>query len=204
MSRVASLTDSGLYQVPPIIVVMVKNRSLCDNFDLSSVANVFTGAAPLGGETAEDMQKQYPAWNIRQGYGMLHCSFWVWNFLTFLQGLSETCGVVSVSPADDIWFGSSGSLLPSMEVRIISPNGKEITEYDQPGELVVRSPSVVLGYLNDEAANRETFRDGWMYTGDEGLIKKGPKGTEHVWIIDRLKELIKVKVSFQMSNHDLH
>ena len=111
-------------------------------------------------------------------------------------GLTETCTVVSSSPVDDIWFGSSGSLLPSVEVRIISPDGKEITEYDQPGEIVVRSPSIVLGYLNNKAANRESFRDGWMYTGDEGLIKIGPRGTEHIWVVDRIKELIKVKVRF--------
>lgn len=104
--------------------------------------------------------------------------------------------MVSSSPVDDIWFGSSGSLLPSVEVRIISPDGKEITEYDQPGEIVVRSPSIVLGYLNNKAASRETFRDGWMYTGDEGIIKIGPRGTEHIWVVDRIKELIKVKVSF--------
>lgn len=104
--------------------------------------------------------------------------------------------MISSTPADDIWFGSSGSFLPSVEARIISPDGKEITVYDQPGELVVRSPSIVLGYLNNEAANQETFRDGWMYTGDEALIKKGPRGTEHVWIVDRIKELIKVKVRF--------
>lgn len=55
--------------------MMVKNKSLCDKFDLSSVTTVFTGAAPLGGETAENIQKQYPAWKIRQGYGILHGFF---------------------------------------------------------------------------------------------------------------------------------
>lgn len=49
---------------------MVKNKLLCDKFDLGSVTTIFTGAAPLGGETAENMQKQHPEWNIRQGYGM--------------------------------------------------------------------------------------------------------------------------------------
>lgn len=76
----------------------------------------------------------------------------------------------------------------------MSADGQEITAYDTPGELVVRSPSVVLGYLNNEKANKETFEDGWMRTGDEGVIKVGPKGTEHVYIVDRIKELIKVKV----------
>lgn len=59
---------------------------------------------------------------------------------------------------------------------------------------MIRSPSVVLGYLNNEQANRETFQDGWMRTGDEAVVKKAPSGNEHIWIVDRIKELIKVKV----------
>ena len=106
---------------------------------------------------------------------------------------------------DDIWFGSCGSLLPSVKAKIVSVEGNEITGYDQPGELVVTSPSVVLGYLNNDAANKETFQDGWMRTGDEAVIRKGPKGFEHVFIVDRIKELIKVKVrvrsAMQWSNH---
>ena len=59
---------------------------------------------------------------------------------------------------------------------------------------MVRSPSVVLGYLNNDKATKETFEDGWMRTGDEALIRRSPKGKEHVFIVDRIKELIKVKV----------
>lgn len=76
----------------------------------------------------------------------------------------------------------------------MSAEGQEITSYDTPGELVVRSPSVVLGYLNNEKATKETFEDGWMHTGDEAVVRVGPKGTEHIFIVDRIKELIKVKV----------
>ncbi|KAL8669076.1 MAG: hypothetical protein Q9168_006313 [Polycauliona sp. 1 TL-2023] len=75
----------------------------------------------------------------------------------------------------------------------MSVDGVEITGYDQPGELVVKSPSVVLGYLNNDEADRETFENGWMRTGDVAVIKKSPKGNEHVFIVDRIKELIKVK-----------
>ena len=54
---------------------MVNNKPLLDKFDLSSVTSIFTGAAPLGAETAEDLQKQQPKWLIRQGYGkQLHRS----------------------------------------------------------------------------------------------------------------------------------
>ncbi|MCJ1300269.1 hypothetical protein MMC08_003065 [Hypocenomyce scalaris] len=165
-----------LYLVPPIIIAMTKNKPLCDKYDLSSVDAIFTGAAPLGGETAEDLQKQRPNWKIRQGYG-----------------LTETSTVVCSSPVHDIWFGSSGSLLPSYEARLVTIEGNEIAGYDQPGELVVRSPSVVLGYLNDEKATKETFQDGWMRTGDEAVIRKASSGNEHIWIVDRIKELIKVK-----------
>jgi acyl-CoA synthetase (AMP-forming)/AMP-acid ligase II len=97
-------------------------------------------------------------------------------------------------------FGSSGSLVSGYTAKIMSIDGVEITGYDQPGELVVQSPSVVLGYLNNEKANIETFLDDtdgkgrWMRTGDEAVIRKSPKGREHIFIVDRIKELIKVKV----------
>ena len=61
-------------QVPPIIINMIKNKSLCDKYDLSSVTILFTGAAPLGEETANDFQKQYPDCKIRQGYGKVFVS----------------------------------------------------------------------------------------------------------------------------------
>lgn len=162
---------------------MAKNQAACSKTDLSSVRHIFTGAAPLGAETAEEIAKIYPSWMIRQGYG-----------------LTETCTVVCSTPEDDIWFGSSGSILPGITAKIMSAEGKEITEYNVPGELVVQSPSVVLGYLNNDKANAETFIDDtdgkgrWMRTGDEAVIRVAPSGNEHVFIVDRIKELIKVKV----------
>ncbi|KAI9814328.1 MAG: hypothetical protein M1832_005908 [Thelocarpon impressellum] len=165
-----------LYLVPPIIIALVNNNGVVDKFDVSSVTGIFTGAAPLGAETAETIQKQRPTWKIRQGYG-----------------LTETSTVVCSTSIRDIWLGSSGSLITNVEARLVSPEGAEITGYDKPGELLVRSPSVVLGYLNNDKANRETFQDGWLRTGDEAVIRKSPKGHEHVFIVDRIKELIKVK-----------
>lgn len=114
--------------------------------------------------------------------------------------MTETCTVVCSSAEEDIWFGSSGSIIPGFNAKIVSSEGVEITEYDKPGELVVQSPTVVIGYLNNHKANEETFiadTDGkgkWMRTGDEAVIKKAPSGHEHVFIVDRIKELIKVKV----------
>ncbi|EED12934.1 phenylacetyl-CoA ligase, putative [Talaromyces stipitatus ATCC 10500] len=165
-----------LFLVPPIIITMLRNQELMKKYDLSSVTAIFTGAAPLGAETAKELHSIFPDWAIRQGYG-----------------LTETATVVCATTNNDIWFGSSGNFLPGVEARLVSPDGNEILEYDTPGELVIRSPSVVLGYLHNEKATKETFRDGWMFTGDEAVIRVGPKGTEHMFIVDRIKELIKVK-----------
>ncbi|QKX61035.1 uncharacterized protein TRUGW13939_08181 [Talaromyces rugulosus] len=167
---------NSLSLVPPIIITMLRSQDILKKFDLSSVRSIFTGAAPLGAETAQELQNLFPTWAIRQGYG-----------------LTETATVVCATTPLDIWFGSSGNILPGVEARILTPEGKEIHEYDTPGELLLRSPSVVLGYLNNEKATKETFKDGWMYTGDEAMLRVGPKNTEHVWIVDRIKELIKVK-----------
>lgn len=171
----------------------MKNQEACSKFNLSSVRGIFTGAAPLGAETAQDLQKIHPSWKIRQGYG-----------------LTETCTVVTSSLEEDIFFGSSGILAPGFTAKIVSPEGVEITEYDKPGELVVQSHSVVLGYLNNKKADDETFlpdADGkgrWMRTGDEAIVKLAPSGNEHIFIVDRIKELIKVKVRlFSASSMDL-
>lgn len=181
LSSIQKYKITTLYIVPPIIIQMVKQKQLCSKYDLSSVKSIFTGAAPLGQETAIELSQQYPEWKVRQGYGM-----------------TETCTVVSSSNPEDIDFGSSGSLIPGYTARIMTIEGNEVTGYNQPGELLVKSPSVVLGYLKNDKATQETFVDlddgRYIRTGDEAVIKKSPKGNEHVWIVDRIKELIKVKV----------
>ncbi|KAK0645300.1 AMP-dependent ligase vlmC [Lasiodiplodia hormozganensis] len=165
-----------LYLVPPIIIMMTKQKQICDQYDLSSIDAVFTGAAPLGEETAQELSQLWPKWVIRQGYG-----------------LTETSTVVCSTIDHDVWFGSSGSILPGIECKIVTLEGNEITGYDQPGELLVKSPAVTLGYHNKPDATKETFQDGWMRTGDEAVVRKSPQGYEHIFIVDRIKELIKVK-----------
>ncbi|KAI9037157.1 acyl--CoA ligase [Aspergillus affinis] len=176
LAAIEKFKISVLLLVPPIIITMLRNPEECLKHNLSSVTSLFTGAAPLGMETAADFVKVYSNVIIRQGYG-----------------LTETSTVVSSTYPDDVYLGSSGSLIPGVEARIVTPENEEIIAYDTPGELLVRSPSVVLGYLNNEKANKETFEDGWMRTGDEAVVRLSPNGKEHVFIVDRIKELIKVK-----------
>ncbi|KAJ0356423.1 4-coumarate- ligase [Colletotrichum chrysophilum] len=181
LAAVQNFKINCLPVVPPIVIQVIRNQELCSKYDLSSVRFVYTGAAPLGAETVEELKKQYPKWNVGQGYGM-----------------TETCTVVCTTSEIDIDVGSSGSLVPGTRGKIVDPTtGEEITEYNKPGELLVQSPSVVLGYLHNERANAETFvwhEDGrWIRTGDEVLVRKSAAGNEHLVIVDRIKELIKVK-----------
>ncbi|KAI7769511.1 hypothetical protein LZL87_011395 [Fusarium oxysporum] len=169
-----------LLVVPPIIIQVLRFKDICAKYDLSSVKFVYCGAAPLGEETIQDMKNLYPDWTIAQAYGM-----------------TETATVVTSSSEDDVFTKGSGSLLPGAKAKIIDLEGNEVTEYDKPGELLVQAPSVVLGYLNNEKATSETFvhhQDGrYIRTGDEAIVTLAPSGHEHIVIVDRIKELIKVK-----------
>lgn len=176
LTAIQTYKMTKLYLVPPIVIAMVNNKKILDKFDLSSITGIFCGAAPLGPEVIQKLGQFYPEWDFIQGYG-----------------LTETCTVVTSTSTLDILHGSVGSILPGFEVRLVTVEGQEITGYDQPGELWARSPSVVLGYLNNETANKETFVDGYMRTGDEAVRRKGPNGHDHWFIVDRIKELIKVK-----------
>lgn len=77
-------------------------------------------------------------------------------------------------------------------------DGKEITDYGKRGELLIQGPSVMLGYLNNDKANADSFvwdKNGrWLKTGDEVMMKQAASGNDHLVIVDRIKELIKVKV----------
>jgi long-subunit acyl-CoA synthetase (AMP-forming) len=143
---------------------------------------IYTGAAPLGAETHDDMLKAFPKLSVGQGYGM-----------------TETSTVVISTGENDIMIGTSGSLLPGTRAKLLDEEGREITEYDKRGELLVQSPSVTLGYMHNERATSEAFiwdEDGrWMRTGDVAIVRKSPAGYEHFAVVDRLKELIKTKVS---------
>ncbi|KAL6364348.1 hypothetical protein LRP88_02268 [Fusarium phalaenopsidis] len=154
--------------VPPIQVQMLSRQGECARYDISSVRYVYAGAAPLGSDTVR---------------------------------LTETTAVVVSTSELDILIGSSVSLLPGIKAKakIIDTQGKEVTEYETPGELLVQSPAIVPGYLNNERATAEMFvthEDGqWIRTGDEVAVRKSPQGHGHFVIVDRVKELIKVKVS---------
>lgn len=89
------------------------------------------------------------------------------------SGLTESSGAVSVTLPEDVLPGSSGILIPGFEARLIRPDGSEVEGYNDPGELHLKSPCIVAGYLGDADDNAAVFQDGWLHTG----MFKDPKAT---------------------------
>ena len=157
---------------------MCNNSTTLREFDLSSVKVLVTGAAPLREETADALLRIKPAWKVCQAYG-----------------ITEAVGAVSWTSTTDIWKGSSGPLVPGLEARLLTPEGEEIEACDQPGEFLVRGPQLAVGYRNDQTRTASTFgSDGWMRTGDQAMIRLSAEGHYHVFVLDRIKDIIKVKV----------
>ncbi|KAK0633799.1 hypothetical protein B0T14DRAFT_507874 [Immersiella caudata] len=166
-----------LYLVPPIIVALANNAFLFDLFDLSSVRTVVNGASGLDQSLIDKVHAVQPDWTILTAYG-----------------LTESVFVSTFTSAHNTWPGSSGSLLPLTEAKLVDSNGREVQGLNASGEILIRAPNVFKGYLGNEQATRDSFdQDGWLRTGDIGMFKKSPGGPEHLFILDRIKEMIKVK-----------
>ena len=168
-----------LYIAPPIAVALAKHP-MVDDYDISTVHTVFSGAAPLDGETAATAGRRINA-RMLQGYGM-----------------TELSPVSHAMPADrdDIPVSSVGTMLPNQHCRLVDPDtGEEITEVgptgrSRPGELWVKGPNVMLGYLDAPEATALTVdAEGYLHTGDVATYDRAGYFT----IVDRVKELIKYK-----------
>ena len=168
--------------VPPIILKLAKDP-IVDNYDFSSLKMIFSGAAPLGAELTRECMERIGC-NIRQGYGM-----------------TETSPVTHSSPADSTKakLGSIGPAAPNTEVKLVDPATGAELEPNQEGEVCVRGPQVMRGYLNNAQATAQTIdADGWLHTGDIGYADEDG----HFYIVDRVKELIKYK-GFQIAPAEL-
>jgi acyl-CoA synthetase (AMP-forming)/AMP-acid ligase II len=166
--------------VPPIVVGLGKHPAV-DNYTFPHLKFLFSGAAPLGPELTDAVEKRLNV-KIRQGYGM-----------------TEASPATHYTVAGTERSGTAGRLMPSIEMRMIDPEtGKDVPS-GQPGEVWVRGPNVMRGYLNNpEATARTVDSDGWLHTGDIGIADD----EGYLTVVDRLKELIKVK-GFQVAPAEL-
>lgn len=158
--------------VPPVILGLVKYCK--PGGDLSSLKRVGSGAAPLSKELSDEFRRKFPWVELRQGYG-----------------LTESCGAASFFVSDEdakARAGSCGALLPSFCGKIVDVETGVGLGPCRRGELWIKSPTIMQGYLGNEEATRETIgEDGWLRTGDLGYFDEDG----FVYVVDRFKELIK-------------
>ena len=168
------------FVAPPMVVALAKHP-LVDQFDLSALEWILSGAAPLSAELAIECGQRLGC-EVVQGYGM-----------------TELSPVSHATPPGQFKPGSAGVTVPNTEVNIVDPATQASLGLDQDGEVWIRGPQVMKGYLNNEAATKSTIDDdGWLHTGDIGHLD----ADGHLFVVDRLKELIKYK-GFQVPPAEL-
>jgi 4-coumarate--CoA ligase len=168
------------FVAPPMVVALAKHP-LVDKYDLSALKNIFSGAAPLSAELAIEAGERLDC-EVVQGYGM-----------------TELSPVTHATPHGKFKPGSAGMTVPNTQVRIVDPSTGESLGLDADGEVWIKGPQVMKGYLNNDAATKSTIDDeGWLHTGDVGHVD----ADGHLYVVDRLKELIKYK-GFQVPPAEL-
>ncbi|MEV8442897.1 AMP-binding protein [Actinosynnema sp. NPDC051121] len=158
-----------LYIVPTIAVLLAKSP-LVDRFDLSSLRSIVSGGASLDPAIARLVRERIGC-EIGQGYGL-------------------TEAMVSFMQSPDTTSGSVGRTAPGVECKIVDvATGQEVGPH-QDGEILIRGPHVMKGYLNAPEATRQVLEpDGFLHTGDLGHVDENGE----LFIVDRIKELIKYK-----------
>jgi acyl-CoA synthetase (AMP-forming)/AMP-acid ligase II len=173
LSAIQKYRVTVLPLVPPIVLGLVKHP-VVSQYDLSSVRMVFSGAAPLGEDVARELIRKLGC-PVVQGYGM-----------------TEASPVTHLSPTRHapVKPGAAGCVVPNTEVRLVDVDTGREVEADREGELLIRGPQIMKGYLNhpDETA-ASIDGEGWYHTGDVGYVD----AEGWFFIVDRTKELIKYK-----------
>jgi acyl-CoA synthetase (AMP-forming)/AMP-acid ligase II len=157
------------FLVPPIVLGLAKHPAV-ESYDLSSLGTIFCGAAPLDAELSRACSSRVGC-VVTQGYGM-----------------TETSPVTHLTPKGRAKDGSIGVCARSTESLIVDPETLRPLDREQIGELWIRGPQVMKGYLNRPEATASTIVDGgWIRTGDIAYADSDG----YFYIVDRLKELIK-------------
>jgi acyl-CoA synthetase (AMP-forming)/AMP-acid ligase II len=174
------------YVAPPIVLALAKHP-LVDSFDLSSLRTITSGAAPLDEALATACEQRLrkgadTGVTVAQGYGM-----------TELSPVSHTTPEAGHEPpgaTSPVPKGSVGYALPNTECRLVDPATGQDVGPGERGELWVRGPQVMKGYLNNPQATADTVDpEGWLHTGDVAVVDEEGRYT----VVDRVKELIKYK-----------
>ncbi|OQV07872.1 hypothetical protein CLAIMM_12231 [Cladophialophora immunda] len=161
-----------LQTAPPVLVMLAK-RPETENYDISSLRNILCGAAPLSEELQNEVTSKLNGGRVVQTWGMTEV----------------TCSALHMPGGRDDRSGSVGYIDPNCEIKLLDDSGAEVAAGER-GEIHVRGPNICQGYWRNEGATRDLFdQDGFLRTGD--IAVRNNKGL--YWIVDRKKELIKVK-----------
>ncbi|WP_432252506.1 4-coumarate--CoA ligase family protein [Streptomyces sp. HNM1019] len=173
----------ALYVAPPIVLALAKHPAV-DGHDLSSVRYVLSAAAPLDARLAEACAQRLGVPPLLQAFGMTE--------------LSPGSHLVP-RDAKNAPPGTVGKLLPSTEMRIVDPDAGVDLATGEDGEIVIRGPQVMKGYLGrPEDTDAMIDAEGWLHTGDVGHVD----ADGWLYVVDRVKELIKYK-GYQVAPADL-
>ncbi len=160
--------------VPPMLVALAKHP-LVDKYDLSSLVELSSGAAPLSAELAQAVMQRLGC-SVLQGFGLTETSPITHYYHRNLASSDKR--------------GSVGPLIPNTEAMLVDTATGQPLGVGERGELWIRGPQVMKGYLHNPEATAATLdRDGWLHTGDIGYADE----QSFFFIVDRLKELIKYK-----------
>ncbi|PGH12264.1 hypothetical protein AJ80_06778 [Polytolypa hystricis UAMH7299] len=174
LSAITTYHITELILVPPI-AIRFANDPVVAKHNLSSVKRISCGAAPLSKEVTHSLAAKFPLAGFRQGYGM-----------------TESTGCLTTHFPEFYSYdyaNTVGNIVPSTVIKIIDESGRQL-DYNQTGEILARGPQIAMGYLGNENATAESFdKDGFFHTGDIGSINESGL----VSIVDRIKEMIKVK-----------
>ncbi|KAH9693715.1 4-coumarate--CoA ligase-like 5 [Citrus sinensis] len=176
LSSISKYRATYLPLVPPILVALISGADqIRSKYDLSSLQSVLSGGAPLSREVIEGFVQKYPKVRILQGYGLTE---------------STGIGASTDSLEESRKYGTAGMLSPSMEAKIVDPDSGKALLVNQTGELWLKGPSIMKGYFSNPEATTSTLdSEGWLRTGDLCYIDDDG----FIFIVDRLKELIKYK-----------
>lgn len=159
--------------IVPALIQMILERPDIDKVDLTSVRTLYYGASPISGDL------------LARSLAVFGCNF------VQLYGMTETSGTIAHLGPDqhDVKgtprMASCGRAVAGVEIRIVDENGRTLPPREI-GEIVIKSPTIMLGYWRKEEATQEVLRDGWYYSGDTGYLDEDG----YLYICDRIKDMI--------------
>jgi long-chain acyl-CoA synthetase len=166
---------TNMVLVPTMINMLIRHLDF-ERYDLSSLRTCIYGGSPMPEALMQLAMQKLPTWRFYQIFGMTETG----GFATMLRWRDHQLSGPKASR-----MRSGGQPAPGNEIRILLPDGS----YAPPntlGEIVVRSDSLMTGYLNNPSATAAVLRDGWMHTGDAGTIDEDG----YVYVADRVKDMI--------------